>query len=143
MTPKQQRFVQEYLIDLNATQAAIRAGYSKRSAYMTGGRMMKNDEVMAAISEAQSKAAERHEITFERVAQMMQEDREFARSLDQPGAAATASMNLAKLHGLIIDKHHHTGNPLAGLYERVTQAKAKPKPNGKANGSANGAGTHQ
>ena len=36
MTPKQQRFVEEYLVDLNATQAAIRAGYSARTASQIG-----------------------------------------------------------------------------------------------------------
>ncbi|GMA59687.1 hypothetical protein GCM10025859_01270 [Alicyclobacillus fastidiosus] len=36
LTPKQERFVQEYLIDLNATQAAVRAGYSEQTAYRTG-----------------------------------------------------------------------------------------------------------
>ena len=40
MTPKQERFVQEYLIDLNATQAAIRAGYSGKSAVKIGHQLL-------------------------------------------------------------------------------------------------------
>ncbi len=51
MTEKQKRFVEEYLIDLNATQAAIRAGYSERSAYSTGERMLRNAEVKSYITE--------------------------------------------------------------------------------------------
>lgn len=50
LTPRQQRFVQEYLVDLNATQAAIRAGYSARSAYSTGERLLRNAEVAAAVA---------------------------------------------------------------------------------------------
>lgn len=49
LTPKQQRFCDEYLIDLNATQAAIRAGYSEKTAYSQGQRMLKNVEVKAYI----------------------------------------------------------------------------------------------
>lgn len=45
MTAKQQRFADEYLIDCNATKAAIRAGYSEKTAYSVGQRMLKNVEV--------------------------------------------------------------------------------------------------
>ena len=51
LTTKQKRFCQEYLIDLNATQAAIRAGYSEKSAYSVGQRMLKNVEVKKYIVE--------------------------------------------------------------------------------------------
>ena len=49
MTAKQKRFCDEYLIDLNATQAAIRSGYSEKTAYSQGQRMLKNVEVKAYI----------------------------------------------------------------------------------------------
>lgn len=55
MTPKQQRFVEEYLKDLNATQAAIRAGYSAKTASSQGERLLRNVDVSAALSEAQAK----------------------------------------------------------------------------------------
>lgn len=42
MTTKQKRFCQEYLIDLNTTQAAIRAGYSEKTAYSMGQQLLKN-----------------------------------------------------------------------------------------------------
>ena len=57
MTKTQKRFADEYLVDTNATQAAIRAGYSKRSAYSQGQRLLKNDEVSRYIK---SKAEEVH-----------------------------------------------------------------------------------
>lgn len=49
MNRRQQRFVQEYLLDLNATQAAIRAGYNEKTAYSQGQRLLKNVEVKTAI----------------------------------------------------------------------------------------------
>lgn len=53
LTPKQQRFVDEYLIDLNATQAAVRAGYSEKTADVQGPRLLGNVGVRAAIRAAQ------------------------------------------------------------------------------------------
>lgn len=59
MTPKQQAFVAEYLIDLNATQAAIRAGYSAKTAEKIGSENIRKPEVAAAIAAAQQARAER------------------------------------------------------------------------------------
>ncbi|WP_180155220.1 terminase small subunit [Acinetobacter sp. YH12045] len=63
LTPKQQRFVEEYLIDLNATQAAIRAGYSEKTAKSIGQENLTKPDIQKAIEEAQNKRAERTEIT--------------------------------------------------------------------------------
>jgi phage terminase small subunit len=52
LTPKQARFVSEYLIDLNATQAAIRAGYSEKTANEQGARLLANVSVASAIENA-------------------------------------------------------------------------------------------
>lgn len=51
MNAKQKRFCDEYLIDCNATQAAIRAGYSEKTAYSVGQRMLKNVEVKSYIEQ--------------------------------------------------------------------------------------------
>lgn len=51
LTAKQQRFVDEYLIDLNATQAAIRAGYSARSARQIADRNMSKDDIKKAVAD--------------------------------------------------------------------------------------------
>ena len=63
LTPKQAQFVAEYLIDLNATQAAIRSGYSEKTARSQGQRMLTNVDIMAAVAEAQGDRAERTNIT--------------------------------------------------------------------------------
>lgn len=51
LTNKQKRFVDEYLVDLNATQAAIRAGYSKKTANRTGSENLSKPVIKAAIEE--------------------------------------------------------------------------------------------
>ena len=50
LNDKQRRFVAEYLIDLNATQAAIRAGYSKKTAGSQGQRLLTNVEIAVVVS---------------------------------------------------------------------------------------------
>lgn len=67
LTDKQKRFVEEYLVDLNATQAAIRAGYSEQTAYSIGQRLLKKVEVQEAIQQAQNKRSERTQITQDEV----------------------------------------------------------------------------
>lgn len=65
LTPKQQRFVDEYLIDLNATQAAIRAGY--KNANKQGPRLLVNVGVGDAIAAKQKRLEVKYEITQEKV----------------------------------------------------------------------------
>ena len=67
LNAKQKRFCDEYLIDLNATQAAIRAGYKKETAYSQGQRLLKHVEVQKQIAENKKKLAARVEVTQERV----------------------------------------------------------------------------
>lgn len=67
LTAQQQRFVDEYLVDLNATQAAIRAGYSARTARQQGNRLLTNADVAAAVQKAQVARAERVEIEADSV----------------------------------------------------------------------------
>ena len=55
MNAKQEMFVNEYLIDYNATKAAIRAGYSEKTAYSIGQRLLKNVEVKKSIKEQREK----------------------------------------------------------------------------------------
>lgn len=63
LTDKQAAFVREYLVDLNATQAAIRAGYSERTASRIGPQLLGKNWVREAIEKAQAKRARRVEVT--------------------------------------------------------------------------------
>jgi phage terminase small subunit len=58
LTPKQSRFIAEYLIDLNATQAAIRAGYSKRTAGQVGFENLRKPQIAAAVAKAKQERSE-------------------------------------------------------------------------------------
>ncbi len=69
LTPKQARFVEEYLVDLNATQAAIRAGYSPRRASEFGYSLLQKNTVQAAIEAAQRARSARTGVTADRVVQ--------------------------------------------------------------------------
>lgn len=69
LTPRQQRFVDECLVDLNGKQAAIRAGYSPNCAEVTASRLLRNAKVAAAVAEARRERAERTAITQDSVVQ--------------------------------------------------------------------------
>ena len=67
MTSKQDAFVLEYLVDLNATQAAIRSGYSAETAGSTGWENLQKPEIQAAITKAQAELSERTKVTADRI----------------------------------------------------------------------------
>ncbi len=67
LTPKQTRFVAEYLVDLNATQAAIRTGYSEKTADQQGPRLLGNAGVATAIARGQAKALARLDMDRNRI----------------------------------------------------------------------------
>lgn len=67
LTKKQQMFVDEYLIDLNATQAAIRAGYSVKTADQQGSRMLTNVKVQQAVAESMAERSKRTGVNQDRV----------------------------------------------------------------------------
>ena len=67
LNPKQKRFVREYLINPNATQAAIKAGYSAKTAKQIGSALLTNIDVSAAIEKGQQKHLAKLDITAERV----------------------------------------------------------------------------
>lgn len=74
LTAKQQRFVAEYLIDLNATQAAIRAGYSEKTAAEQASRLLTNVKVSEAIQAAMKARSERTQIDADWVLKRLARD---------------------------------------------------------------------
>jgi phage terminase small subunit len=71
LTDKQELFIQEYLVDLNATQAAIRAGYSKKSANVLGHETLMKPYIRARIDELLNARAEKLELTADWVLQRL------------------------------------------------------------------------
>ncbi len=67
MNAKQKTFCEEYLIDLNATQAAIRAGYSPKTAYSIGNELLNKPEIRAHIGKAMAERSARTGVNADRV----------------------------------------------------------------------------
>jgi len=111
LTPKQQRFVEEYLIDLNATQAAIRAGYSEKNADKIGSQLLGKTRVAASIREAQEKRTRRTEITADYVLTTIRETVEALLNDREKNAANIfkGSELLGKHIKLFTDKQEITG----------------------------------
>ena len=93
LTSKQQRFVGEYLVDLNATQAAVRAGYSERTARQIGAENLSKPVVQEAIAQEMEKRAADLEINQKRVLQ------EFARLAFSPNEAPQHRLTALKALG--------------------------------------------
>jgi phage terminase small subunit len=106
LTAKQQRFVEEYLIDLNATQAAIRAGYSPETAKQQGSRLLTNADIHAAVNRYRAASAERTELTVASITTRLLTIADKGEKLaEAPGlsVARAALMDAAKLNGLVVD----------------------------------------
>lgn len=109
LTEKQKRFVAEYLIDLNATQAAIRAGYSPKTAKSVGSENLTKPDIAAEIAKFQQKVAKKAEITVQSLADELEEARAIALKEGQTSAAVSATMGKAKLFGLGVENKRVSG----------------------------------
>lgn len=109
LTPKQQRFVLEYLKDQNGTQAAIRTGYSEKTAKQQGSRLLTYPNVQAALRAGQKKVAKQAAVTVDSLMAELEQARKLALKEKQASAAVTATMGKGKLAGLLVEKHRHSG----------------------------------
>lgn len=114
MTPKREKFCTAFVETGNASEAyrqAFNAANMKpESIHSKASELLANGEVKARVEELKAKHAERHEITVDRIRDMLLQDRDFARELETPAAAISATMGLAKLYGHLSDKVVHS-NP--------------------------------
>jgi hypothetical protein len=99
LTTRQARFVEEYLVDGNGTQAAIRAGYSASGAYTEASRLLRNAEVARAIKTRQEADSERLRVSRERVVGMLLAAYDQARFHAEPAAMVSAARELGRLMG--------------------------------------------
>lgn len=109
MTPKQQSFVREYLVDRNATQAAIRAGYSAKTANQQGPRLLVDVGILEALKNGlgklQQQAQVKHEVTIDSLIREAEEARAKAMAEKGGSAAAVAALTAkAKLAGLWVER---------------------------------------
>jgi len=96
MTPKQQRFVDEYLIDLNATQAAIRAGYSEKTAASVGSENLTKPEIKQAVEAGKAEGAAKLGITREVILRGLLKEAQFYGDGATHGARVSAYTALGK-----------------------------------------------
>ena len=104
LTPRQARFVEEYLIDLNATQAAIRAGYSAKNADKIGPELLGKTRVSAAIAEAQAKRSERVSVSQDDVVRGLHGEATAKGEGSSPSARVSAWFHLGKHLGMFVDR---------------------------------------
>ena len=103
LTPKQARFVEEYLLDLNATQAAIRAGYSKKTANEQGAQLLAKLSIRQAVAEAQAIRSKRTEITQDEVIQGLKKEATLEGEGSSHSARVSAWAHLGKHLGMFTD----------------------------------------
>lgn len=109
MTDKRRRFVAEYLKDLNQTAAAIRAGFSERTAKQTGYELMRDPLVQAAVQAEMAKRAERTKIDGDAVLRNIQRIAERAEQAKKYGDALRGQELLGKHLKLFTDNVELTG----------------------------------
>lgn len=132
LTAKQQRFVDEYLIDLNATQAAIRAGYSKKTAQVQSARLLSNVMVSAAVAKGMETRAARTGITqdmvlrelakigFSDIRKVVRWGETMVRMVDAEDEGAD---DMVPYHGLALIDSAEIDDDTAGAIAEVSQGK--------------------
>lgn len=110
LTSKQQRFVDEYLIDLNATQSAIRAGYSPKTAKEIGAENLTKPNISAAIEQAQQERQKRTLVTQDDVIRGLLTEAEWQGEGTSHSARVSAWAHLGKHLGMFTDKVDHTSS---------------------------------
>lgn len=117
LTPKQERFCEEYIVDLNATQAAIRSGYSKKSARLIGSKNITKVDIQMKIQGLADRRSERTRITADMVLKelarcafldprkLFNEEGDLKRitDLDSDVAAAIAGMDISVVKTQVSD----------------------------------------
>lgn len=140
LTAKQQRFIQEYLIDLNATQAAIRAGYSEKTARFIGHENLTKPHIAAAVAESARKAGERVEVDTDYVLRGLIKEAELTGE-GSSQAGRIAALSWIGKHLLMFAERRviEPSDALTAVLEAIGE---RPRPvlpqDMRANGHANG-----
>jgi hypothetical protein len=109
MTPRQRRFIDEYLLDLNASRAAIRAGYSARTANEQAARLLAKASIAAAIQAAQQARSERLQITQDDVLRGLHEQATLTGHGASHAARVSAWGLIGKHLGMFVERRQQIG----------------------------------
>jgi phage terminase small subunit len=135
LNPRQQRFVEQYLIDPNATEAAIKAGYSPKTAYSIGNENLSKPEIAAAIRAGQQKVSEKAGVTAERIIaehaklafepadKLLLETGLHIKASDKRGSLDS----LARINGMFLDRTEHSGT--IDFAQRLVEARERARKN--------------
>ena len=113
LTPKQETFALGY-VEMGSASAAYRQAYNAENmkpetVNRSAKELLDNPKITARIQELQEAHRERHDVTVDSLTEELEEARKLAIKNEQPSAVVQAVMGKAKLHGLIKDRHEHTG----------------------------------
>ena len=108
----------QYLVEkMTVSRAYIEAGYRANDGNAT--RLRHTDEITARVGELQSRQLLRHDVTVDTLTDELEEARLLAHQEGQAGAAVSAIMGVAKLHGLLTDKVEHSKGSLANILAEI------------------------
>jgi phage terminase small subunit len=108
MNSQKQRFINAYLVNSNATQSAIDAGYSEKTASAQGSRLLKNEAVNKALQQAQDDAGERNKIKIDHVLNGLLSEAQDKSEGSSPSARVSAWVHLGKHLGMFTNKVENT-----------------------------------
>ena len=117
LNDKQAAFVREYLVDFNATQAAIRAGYSAKTAGQIGHELLKKPEVQQRLREFQQKAAEKTETEAEWIRRRLKEEATDFTEFASQSARVRALELLGKINGVFEVDNRQKGEAAASMLQ--------------------------
>jgi len=130
LTPKQEAFAKAFVETGNASEAYRRAyqatGMKEATVNREAKALTDHPKIATRLAELQKRAQKRHDITIDTLTDMLKEDRELARNLEQTSAAVSAVMGLAKIHGLILDKAQISGDEENPIVTRVELVPVEP-----------------
>ena len=119
MTPRKQRFVDEYLVDQNATQAAIRAGYSARTAEQQGPRLLGNVEIAQAVQAAQQARSHRVLINQDDVLRGLRREATLEGEGSSHAARVSAWGLIGKHLGMFVERRQQLGEDGQPVHSRL------------------------
>jgi phage terminase small subunit len=104
LTPKQQRFCEEYVVDLNGTQAAIRAGYAAPTANRTASKLLSKTDIQAEIQSRRQAITTKTELKAEWIIDRLRREATLSDESATHSARVAALTTLAKISGLLTDR---------------------------------------
>jgi len=113
LTPKQESFCQAFIETGNASEAYRQVYNTKKmkleTVHRSAKELMDNPKIAARVDEINAEHRDRHDVTVDSLTDELEIARDLAVGIESPAAAVSATMGKARLHGLLTEKHEHTG----------------------------------